>query len=152
MLKIQFDRKIRTRLPSDKLWNHLMGAFEDTQSSALWPKELEEFEPAQLEEGKKIQATYKLGKLPFNAHYRIKDFKKGKSFRYLAEPEHALKGGAKVEIRPLKDGSELRWKGEYRPRLRPQGLVSLLFVRLYFLRVFFVRLEQQLRMIEKKES
>lgn len=146
ILGVDFDRTIESSLPGRELWRLMQQAFEEPNKSPIWPVDLEESDPVELREGAKVAATYKIGPLKTHPSYRITDFEPGHSFSYESEPSHPLEGGATVVIQ-RRDGasSALRWHGSYRPRLHPLAPGALLFVRLYFLRTFFARLEQNLR-------
>lgn len=149
MLDVTFDRTISTSLPPQELWRLMKGAFEDPSHSPIWPVELDEVYPVELREGARVTAAYKIGPLQVEPSYHITEFHRGQSFSYASDRSHPLAGGATVEVRPDDGGSALRWHGAYRPRLHPLSPGAILFVRLYFLRTFFSRLESNLRRYEK---
>ena len=150
---ICFDREIETKLSPDHLWTLIKQAFEDPSKSPVWPVELEEVEPFEMDEGQTVRATYKLGSLRVRPSYSITGYDEPlKTFSYASAPTHPLKGGATVLVYPRANGSVLRWHGEYRLRLHPAAPAAALFVQLYFLDHFFERLEENLRRYEADSS
>lgn len=149
MLDVTFDRTIATSLPAQALWRLIRGAFEDPGQSPIWPVELDEVHPVELRKGAKITAAYKIGPLKAEPSYHITEFHEGQSFSYASDRSHPLAGGATVAVQPDGAGSALRWHGAYRPRLHPLAPGAILFVRLYFVRTFFSRLESNLRRYER---
>lgn len=145
---VDFDRTINSSLPAEALWRLMRQAFEDPGRSPIWPVELEESDAVELAEGATVVATYKLGPVEVRPCYHITDLEEGRSFSYRSDASHPLDGGATVVVRGRNGGSALRWYGSYRPRLHPLAPGALLFVRLYFLRTFFARLEENLRLYE----
>ena len=152
MFGVTFDRTIESELPPQQLWRLMKEAFEDPSQSPIWPVELDEVNPVELSPGAEVKATYKLGPLKARPGYRITDFEAGRRFSYESDADHPLAGGATVEILSRDGDSALRWYGEYHPRLHPAALGALAFVRLYFLRTFFARLEENLRQYEESFS
>ena len=152
LLTIDFDRTIETTLSDRELWRLLKEAFEDPSTSPIWPVDLEETQPTELREGAPITATYKLGPFRASPHYYITDLQRGRSFSYESQSSHPLAGGATVEVLPRPGGSALRWRGSYRPRLHFQAPAAVLFVRLYFLRTFFSRLQSRIEDYQKSTA
>lgn len=150
MFDVTFDRIIRTSLPQEELWRLIKGAFEDPSRSPIWPVELDEVHPVELQKGAQVTAAYKIGPLKAEPSYEITEFNRGRSFSYESDPDHPLAGGATVEVLPEDTGSALRWRGAYRPRRHLLAPGAILFVRLYFLRTFFSRLESNLLRYEEK--
>ena len=148
MFDIDFDRCIDSRLPADELWGLMKSAFENPADSPIWPVELDEVHPVELQEGATVEGTYSIG--PFNSHlcYQITEFLPGRQFSYESGEDHPLKGGATVRIVPRYDESTLRWTGHYRPRVHFAAPAAVAFVKLYFIRHFFGALEAKLRRYE----
>lgn len=143
---INFDRRINTSLAPHMLWVLMKQAIESPEDSPIWPVELEHSEPLELSTGATIQATYKVGPIPTQVRYIITNFdEQGRTFSYKSSLSHPLKGGATLEVTSHQGGSTLRWHGSYRPRLHLLAPAALLFVKIYFLKHFFRRLEENLR-------
>lgn len=145
MPHVEFDRTIETDLPADELWRLMVRAFEDPSSSPIWPVDLEETHPVEMREGAKVSATYKLGPVEVGAAYHITEFEPGQFFSYKSDRSHPLKGGATVSVDARAGRATLRWRGAYTTRLHPMAPFAYLFVRLYFVRSFFRRLEANIR-------
>lgn len=143
--RLAMHREIVTPLLAGALWEHLEAAFRDSPASPLWPNELETLRSAGLAAGTEVTATYKT---PFGVSthtYTIGEYSPGQGFTYLTGPEHPLRGGGRVLLRPAADGTTLIWTVDYTYR----GLsLSALFVRFYFVPRFFARLEANLRALE----
>ncbi|TXD40792.1 hypothetical protein FRC96_04960 [Lujinxingia vulgaris] len=145
---LSFDRSIDTRLSPEVLWELLVEAFEDPAHSRIWPIDLDEVSPITLRPGATLEATYKLGPLHTHQRYVIGEVVEGQSLSYSALGSHPLKGGATVSVLESLQGSQLRWVGNYTPRLHPLAPGALLFVKLYFLNAFFSSLEHKIRLQE----
>lgn len=144
-MRIAFDYTIPTVLSSEALWALLRQSFRNSDESPIWPRELETVRAAAVEPGALVRATYR-GPAGFQARatYRFAEVEPGRRLRYEAEPSHPLRGGGTVEIQPMKNGSLLRWHGEYRLRPRPTALVAALFTQFYFRGRFFAELRRRL--------
>lgn len=148
LFRIDFDRRIESTLPATELWMLMKEAFENPAQSPIWPVDLEEVEPIELKRHAQIKATYKIGPIRSRPIYHITHVHQGRNFSYESDRSHPLAGGATVEVEGHGSGSTLRWHGSYRPRVHPLALGAMLFVRLYFLRTFFTRLQRNLRRYE----
>lgn len=145
LLGVRFDRKIESSLPPEELWRLMKEAIENPPGSPIWPVDLEDMEPIELAPRATVTATYKIGPIKVRPLYHITSLERGRSFSYESNSSHPLAGGATVKVQGRPNGTSLlRWYGSYRPRLHPLAPGALLFVRLYFLRAFFTRLEANL--------
>ncbi len=145
-MRIAFDRTIATTLSREQLWALLDQAFRNSDSSPIWPHDLESIRSAQVETGALVRATYK-GPAGMQSHvtYRFADVEAGRLLRYVAEPSHPLRGGGTVEILHAPAGCLLHWYGSYDVPRRPAALAAAAFTRLYFAGRFFATLEEKLR-------
>lgn len=140
--RLSVRREIATSLPPARLWAQLEAAFRDSTASPLWPNELETLHSAGLAAGAQVTATYKTPLGASSHTYIIGEYSPGQGFTYRTGPEHPLHGGGRVLVLPTENGSILVWSVDYAYR----GLsLSALFVRLYFVPLFFARLEANLR-------
>ena len=148
MPEIDFDRTIETDLTPRRLWELMVGAFENPATSPVWPVDLEEVDPVKLKAGQTVEGVYKLGPIKSRLSYHITDFDPPRAFSYRSDDDHPLAGGATVEVQHRRAGtSALRWHGHYKTRLHLKAPAAYLFVRFYFLDTFFGRLEANLQKV-----
>lgn len=150
-MRIAFDRTIPTQISCEQLWALLEQAFRHSDSSPIWPHDLESLRAAQVENGALVRATYK-GPAGMRSYvtYRLAGVEPGVRLSYVAEPSHPLRGGGTVEILPVPAGCVLHWYGGYEVPWRPAAVAAAVFTRGYFARRFFETLETKLRVWERE--
>ena len=148
-MRITFAHTIDTSVSADELWDLLVDSFENSATSPLWPSELESLRCDELAEGARVDATYHIGPIDAPQHYTIPAFDaERRTFTYRTGPDHPLDGGGEVSASQTDGGSWLQWSGEYRLRNLVRGLGAAAFIKGWFERRFFGRLEDNLRAIE----
>jgi hypothetical protein len=149
-MNIEFSRTIESTFDADHLWRLLVEAFASSEQSPLWPNDLESLRCRQLAEGATLQAVYHVGPIDIPKQHRIETFDRdGRTLSYRAGPDNPLDGGGRLVVEPIERGSQLRWTGEYMTSSRPDGFGAIVFIKGWFERRFFDRLEANLRRLER---
>ena len=151
-MNVKFEHEIESVLTPDRLWQLVVEAFEDSESSPIWPGHLETLRCDQLGKQAVVEATYHVG--PFDTHqsYTIAAFDPDRrTLEYLAGPDHPLTGGGTIHVSATRHGSKLRWSGAYALSFWPSELGALVFVKTWFESRFFGALESNLRGVERSQ-
>lgn len=135
---VRFDQHLTTSLSASRVWHLLDDAFRDSESSPLWPGELERIISEGLKEGGRVRVIYRLlGAREYQ--YVLSEVVQGERFTYRPVAGHPMEGEVQVSLVEEESGTIIRWQGVY----RTDSLLAKLYTR-YFIYRFFRALKENL--------